>query len=192
MSAQTSDIAVNAATAELFKVARTPAALAALGVDGVIPYIKKLGFYNMKAKNLVEMARLLNERHAGEVPRDADLLTELPGIGRKSANVLLNAIWGEAVIGVDTHVQRVANRIGICDTKDVVATERVLMARTEPRHLQHADAWLTLFGRYACKAKKPVCPRCPIASLCVYPDKTADDGAPAPDAPLVPPPVRPF
>ena len=172
LSAQATDVGVNKATRKLFKVANTPAAIAALGVEGLKPYIATIGLFNTKAANVVAMAHQLLERHAGEVPRDRDALQALPGVGRKTANVVLNTAFGEPTIAVDTHIFRVANRTGLAPGKDVRAVEDAL-EKVVPRHyLQDAHHWLILHGRYICMARKPDCPHCPIRDICRYPDKT--------------------
>jgi endonuclease-3 len=166
LSAQCTDANVNKATAKLFPVARTPQAIAALGVAGITPYIRSIGLFNAKAKHLVELSRLLIERHGGAVPRSRDELTALPGVGRKTANVVLNVWWGEPTIAVDTHAHRVANRTGIAQTRTPEQTERVLEARIPERHKRHAHAYLVLHGRYTCTARAPRCEPCPIGRWC--------------------------
>jgi len=180
LSAHTTDRSVNAATRKLFAVANTPQAIAALGVDGVRPYLKSVGLYNMKSKNLIGIARQLVAQHAGEVPSDRAALEALPGVGRKTANIILNTVFGEATIGVDTHIFRVANRTGLAPGKTPLAVEEALLATTPPSYLKDAHHWLLLHGRYVCLARKPLCPRCIIADLCEYPHKT----------PPAPPPRR--
>lgn len=166
LSAQCTDANVNKATAKLFAVARTPSAIAALGAEGITPYIRSIGLYNAKAKNLAELSRLLLERHGGAVPRDRDALTALPGVGRKTANVVLNVWFGEPTIAVDTHALRVSNRLGICRTTTPDATEQVLLARIPERHRRHVHAYLVLHGRYTCTARAPRCGSCPVAAWC--------------------------
>ena len=174
LSAQATDVSVNKATGPLFARANTPAAIAALGVAGLTPYIRQIGLFNTKAKNIVATSRLLIERHGGEVPRDRDALEALPGVGRKTANVVLNVAFGEPTIAVDTHVFRVANRTGLAPGKTVRAVEDAL-ARDVPRaYRQHAHHWLILHGRYICTARRPRCGKCPIARLCEYDAKTRD------------------
>ena len=174
LSAQATDVSVNKATGPLFARANTPAAIAALGVAGLTPYIRQIGLFNTKAKNIVATSRLLIERHGGEVPRDRDALEALPGVGRKTANVVLNVAFGEPTIAVDTHVFRVANRTGLAPGKTVRAVEDAL-ARDVPRaYRQHAHHWLILHGRYVCTARRPRCGECPIARLCEYDAKTRD------------------
>jgi endonuclease-3 len=172
LSAQATDKSVNKATAELFRAANTPAAVLALGIKGLSAYIKSIGLYNAKAKNIVAMSRLLLERHAGEVPTTREALEELPGVGRKTANVILNTAFGHATIAVDTHIFRVANRTGIAPGKTVREVEEKLMKFVPPEFRQDAHHWLILHGRYVCKARRPGCPVCIIADLCEYRHKT--------------------
>jgi endonuclease-3 len=172
LSAQATDKSVNKATAALFRVANTPAALLALGVDGLSPYIKSIGLYNSKAKNIIGACRLLLERHAGAVPSSREELEHLPGVGRKTANVILNTAFGEATIAVDTHIFRVANRTGLAPGKTVRAVEEKLLKFVPPEYLQDAHHWLILHGRYVCKARNPACPACPIEDLCEYRHKS--------------------
>jgi endonuclease-3 len=172
LSAQATDKSVNKATAELFRTANTPAAVLALGVKGLSKHIKSIGLYNGKAKNIIAMSQLLLERHAGEVPALRDALEELPGVGRKTANVILNTAFGQATIAVDTHIFRVANRTGIAPGKTVREVEEKLMKFVPPEFRQDAHHWLILHGRYVCKARRPACPVCIIADLCEYRHKT--------------------
>jgi endonuclease-3 len=172
LSAQATDKGVNKATAELFRVANTPAAVLALGTKGLSKYIKSIGLYNAKAKNIIAMSRLLLERHAGEVPRTREALEELPGVGRKTANVILNTAFGQATIAVDTHIFRVANRTGIAPGKTVREVEEKLMKFVPLEFRLDAHHWLILHGRYVCKARRPACPVCIIADLCEYRHKT--------------------
>ncbi|MFC0718227.1 endonuclease III [Luteimonas padinae] len=176
LSAQATDVGVNKATRRLFPVANTPAAIAALGEDGLKPYIDTIGLYNAKAANVVAMAKLLIERHGGEVPRTREALEALPGVGRKTANVVLNTAFGQPTMAVDTHIFRVSNRTGLAQGKDVRAVEDRLLRRVPAAYLQDAHHWLILHGRYVCKARRPECPACVIRDLCTYPDKTP--GAP--------------
>ena len=176
LSAQATDVGVNKATRRLFPVANTPAAIAALGEDGLKPYINTIGLYNAKAANVVAMAKLLIERHGGEVPRTREALEALPGVGRKTANVVLNTAFGQPTMAVDTHIFRVSNRTGLAPGKDVRAVEDRLLRRVPAAYLQDAHHWLILHGRYVCKARRPECPACVIRDLCTYPDKTP--GAP--------------
>jgi endonuclease-3 len=173
LSAQATDAGVNKATRALFKVADTPQKMAALGVEGLIPYIKTIGLFRNKAKNVIALSRKLVEEHGGEVPRDRDVLETLPGVGRKTANVVMNVAFGEPTMAVDTHVFRVANRIGLVKSKTPLDTEKQLMRVIPPEYGVPAHHWLILHGRYLCKARKPECHRCPIRDLCRYSDKTA-------------------
>jgi len=172
LSAQATDKSVNKATAELFRAAKTPAAVLALGVKGLSKYIKSIGLYNGKAKNIIAMSRLLLERHGGEVPSSRESLEELPGVGRKTANVMLNTAFGHATIAVDTHIYRVANRTGIAPGKTVREVEEKLMKFVPLEFRLDAHHWLILHGRYVCKARRPACPVCIIADLCEYRHKT--------------------
>lgn len=173
LSAQATDVGVNKATRRLFPVANTPAAIAALGEEGLKPYINTIGLYNAKAANVAAMARLLLERHGGEVPRTREELEALPGVGRKTANVVLNTAFGEPTMAVDTHIFRVANRTGLAPGKDVRAVEDRLMKVVPAEFMQDAHHWLILHGRYVCKARKPDCPQCVIRDLCRFKDKTS-------------------
>ena len=166
LSAQATDKSVNLATAKLWPVANTPQAILALGVDGLIPYIRTIGLYQNKARNVIALCQQLIERHGGEVPDDRAALEALPGVGRKTANVVLNVAFGHPTIAVDTHVQRVANRLGIATSEAVEQTEAVLLARTPKQHLLHAHHYLILHGRYTCTARAPKCPICPVAAWC--------------------------
>ena len=168
LSAQSTDIGVNKATAKLFPVANTPAAIAALGVEGLKPFIATLGLYNAKAKHVVALSEGLLSKHAGEVPTTRAALEALPGVGRKTANVVLNTLYGEAVMAVDTHIFRVANRTGMAPGKTVRQVEDGLMKRVPAWALRHAHHWLILHGRYICKARSPQCRACPIVDLCSY------------------------
>jgi len=172
LSAQATDVGVNKAMRKLFPVANTPQAILALGEDGLKRYISTIGLYNAKAKNVVALCRLLIEQHGGEVPRTREALEALPGVGRKTANVLLNTAFGEPTIAVDTHIFRVANRTGLAPGKDVRAVEDKLEKVVPAEFKQDAHHWLILHGRYVCKARKPACPICPIRDLCRYKDKT--------------------
>lgn len=172
LSAQATDVSVNKATRKLYAVANTPAAIYALGVDGLIPYIQTIGLYRTKAKNVIETCRLLLERHHGEVPRSREALEALPGVGRKTANVVLNTAFGEPTIAVDTHIFRVSNRTGIAPGKNVDEVEQKLM-KLVPEEFRHdAHHWLILHGRYTCIARKPQCWNCMIADLCEFKEKT--------------------
>jgi endonuclease III len=172
LSAQATDKSVNKATAVLFRVANTPAALAALGVEGLSPFIKSIGLYNTKARNIIAACRLLLEQHAGEVPASREELERLPGVGRKTANVVLNTAFGADTIAVDTHIFRVANRTGLARGKTVLAVEEKLLKFVPSEYLKDAHHWLILHGRYICKARNPACPICPIEDLCEYRHKT--------------------
>lgn len=172
LSAQATDRSVNLATTPLFRVARTPDAMLALGVEGLSPLIKSIGLYNTKAKNIIATCRMLLERHGGEVPRDRAALEALPGVGRKTANVILNVAFGEPTIAVDTHVFRVANRTGLARGATPLAVETRLLATVPEQFRQHAHHWLILHGRYVCTARRPRCPECPIAQRCEYKNKT--------------------
>jgi endonuclease-3 len=180
LSAQATDKSVNKVTPALFAAAPTPEALVKLGVEGVSRYIKSIGLYNSKARNLVAAARMLVERHGGQVPRDREALEQLPGVGRKTANVILNVAFGEPTIAVDTHIFRVANRTGLAPGRTPAEVEARLMEVVPPEFRQHAHHWLILHGRYVCKARRPNCPECIIADLCEYPHKTPPAGARAP------------
>ena len=172
LSAQATDVSVNKATAKLFPVANTPAAILALGEEGLKGYIKTIGLFNSKAKNIINTCAALVAEHGGEVPRDREALEALPGVGRKTANVILNTAFGEPTIAVDTHIFRVANRIGLAPGANVRAVEDELVRVTPDEFKRHAHHWLILHGRYVCKARKPNCPACIIANLCEYKDKT--------------------
>jgi endonuclease-3 len=174
LSAQATDRSVNIATRRLYPRANTPAAILALGTDGLTPYIRHIGLYNAKAKNVLETCRLLLERHGGEVPRERAQLEALPGVGRKTANVVLNVAFGEPTLAVDTHVFRVANRTGLAPGRTPLAVEQKLLKVTPPRFLRHAHHWLILHGRHVCLARKPKCWQCVIAAWCTYRPKTPD------------------
>ena len=166
LSAQATDKSVNIATNKLFPVANTPATIAALGEEGLIPYIRTIGLFRTKAKNVIALCRLLIEHHAGEVPSTRTELEALPGVGRKTANVVLNVAFGQPTIAVDTHVHRVANRLGICRSTTPEATEQALLKRTPVQHLLHAHHYLILHGRYTCTARAPQCATCVISARC--------------------------
>ena len=172
LSAQATDVGVNKATPALFAKASTPAEMAALGEAKVRRYIKTIGLYNTKAKNVVALSRLLIERHDGQVPRDRAALESLPGVGRKTANVVLNEAFGEETIAVDTHIFRVSNRTGLAPGKTPLEVEKGLMARTPPKWKRNAHHWLILHGRYQCKAPKPLCETCVVNDLCRFKGKT--------------------
>lgn len=174
LSAQATDKSVNKATIKLFRVANTPASILALGVPGLSAYIKSIGLYNGKAKNIIATCQLLLERHGGEVPRTREALEQLPGVGRKTANVILNTAFGQPTMAVDTHIFRVANRTGLAPGKTVRAVEEKLLKVVPPEFLRDAHHWLILHGRYVCKARNPACPTCAIADLCEYRRKTKE------------------
>jgi endonuclease-3 len=172
LSAQATDLSVNKATEPLFKVVKTPGEMVALGERRLIPYIKTIGLFRTKAKNVINLSRLLIEKHGGEVPRDHAALQELPGVGRKTANVVMNVAFGEATIAVDTHIFRVGNRTGLAPGKNPLEVELKLLKRVPEEFRLHAHHWLILHGRYTCKARKPECPRCVVADFCKYKAKT--------------------
>lgn len=172
LSAQATDKSVNLATAKLFPVADTPQKMLALGQDGLEPFVKSIGLYKSKAKHLIATCRLLIEQHDSEVPHSREALEKLPGVGRKTANVILNTAFGEPTIAVDTHIFRVANRIGIAPGKTVLEVEKNLLKFVAPEFRHDAHHWLILHGRYVCKARKPDCPHCLINDLCEYKEKT--------------------
>jgi endonuclease-3 len=176
LSAQATDAGVNRATPGLFAAADTPEKMVALGEAGIRDRIKTIGLFNTKAKNVFTLSQMLVERHGGEVPRDRPALEALPGVGRKTANVVLNVAFGEATIAVDTHIFRVSNRTGLAPGKTPDAVEARLMKVVPAQYRQHAHHWLILHGRYICVARKPRCPECPIADLCGYKDKTKGIG----------------
>jgi endonuclease III len=172
LSAQATDVGVNKATRKLYPVANTPQAILELGEEGLKRYISTIGLFNAKAKNVIALCRLLIERHGGEVPHSREALEALPGVGRKTANVVLNTAFGEPTIAVDTHIFRVANRTGLAPGKDVRAVEARLEKVIPAEFKQDAHHWLILHGRYVCKARKPDCPHCAIRDLCGYKHKT--------------------
>jgi endonuclease-3 len=172
LSAQATDKSVNLATRGLFAAAPTPEAMVGLGEEGVANHIKTIGLYRNKARNTIALSRQLLERHGGEVPHDRAALEALPGVGRKTANVVLNTVFGDPVIAVDTHIFRLANRTGLAPGKDVAAVEHALMRRIPKEYLKDAHHWLILHGRYVCTARKPACGSCIVRDLCEYPDKT--------------------
>jgi endonuclease III len=174
LSAQATDKSVNLATAELFRVAKTPQAMLGLGRKGLERYIKRIGLYRTKAKNLIATCKLLMERHGGAIPQTREELEQLPGVGRKTANVLLNTAFGQPTIAVDTHIFRVANRTGIAPGKNVRVVETKLLKFTPEEFRLGAHHWLILHGRYVCKARKPECPKCLIRDLCEYKHKTVN------------------
>lgn len=172
LSAQSTDVGVNRATRGLFAAARTPAGILALGEDGVRRHIRTLGLFNAKAKNVIATCKLLLERHGGEVPAEREALEALPGVGRKTANVVLNTAFGQPTMAVDTHIFRVSNRTGIAKGKTVLEVEKRLLRLVPEPFLQDAHHWLILHGRYVCKARRPACPDCLIRDLCEYRSKT--------------------
>jgi len=179
LSAQATDVGVNKATRRLFPVANTAASILALGEEGLKPYIATIGLFNAKAKNVIATCRILVEQYGGEVPRSREALESLPGVGRKTANVVLNTAFGEPTMAVDTHIFRVSNRTGLAPGKDVRAVEDKLVKVVPKEFMLDAHHWLILHGRYVCKARKPDCPQCVIRDLCRFPDKTPGDaGAP--------------
>jgi endonuclease-3 len=174
LSAQATDKSVNLATDQLYKKANTPERMVKLGVAGLEDYIKRIGLFRTKAKNVIELSRLLLEKHCGAVPQNREALEALPGVGRKTANVVLNTAFGQPTVAVDTHIFRVANRTGIAPGKDVLTVEEKLLKFTPPEYLHNAHHWLILHGRYVCLARKPGCPRCLIRDLCEFRPKTKD------------------
>ena len=172
LSAQATDVGVNKATVKLFPAAPTPAAMQALGEDGLIDYIKTIGLFRTKAKNVIATCRLLLERHGGEVPEDRAALEALPGVGRKTANVVLNTAFGHPTIAVDTHIFRLGNRTGLAPGKTVEEVEKKLLRVTPVEFRKDAHHWLILHGRYVCKARKPECGRCVVVDLCGFKGKT--------------------
>jgi endonuclease III len=171
LSAQATDKSVNLATRKLYPVANTPQALAALGEAKLTEYIKTIGLFRTKAKNVIALSKLLLEKHGGQVPRTREELEELPGVGRKTANVVLNVAFGEETMAVDTHIFRVCNRTGLAPGKDPLAVELQLEKGVPKEFRLHAHHWLILHGRYTCIARKPLCYKCPVYDLCAFPDK---------------------
>jgi endonuclease-3 len=172
LSAQATDRGVNLATRKLFPVANTPQALLALGPEGLAGYVRTIGLYPTKVKNILATCRILLEQYGGEVPRDREALEALPGVGRKTANVVLNSAFGEPTMPVDTHIFRVANRLGLVKSTTTRGVEEQLLATVPDEYLLDAHHWLLLHGRYVCKARAPECQRCPVVDLCEYRDKT--------------------
>ena len=172
LSAQATDRSVNLATRKLFAVARTPASILALGVEGLIPYIQTIGLFRSKARHLIETCRLLQLESDAQIPNTRDALERLPGVGRKTANVVLNTAFGQETMAVDTHIFRVANRTGLAPGKTPLAVELGLLRRIPQPFLRNAHHWLILHGRYICKARRPDCWRCPVIDLCKFKDKT--------------------
>jgi endonuclease-3 len=184
LSAQATDVSVNKATAGLFKVADTPEKMAALGEEKIGGYIKAIGLWRGKAKNVAALSEALIRDHGGKVPEDHAALTKLPGVGRKTANVVLNSAFGHSTLAVDTHIFRIGNRLGIAPGKTPDEVERAFLKIIPGEYLRHAHHWLILHGRYVCKARRPECERCVIADLCKSPEKTSD--VPAPLVPIEP------
>jgi endonuclease III len=180
LSAQATDVSVNRATETLFAEASTPEAMVRLGVDGIARHIRSIGLWQGKARNLVELSRQLIETHGGEVPREREALERLPGVGRKTANVVLNVAFGESTMAVDTHIFRLGNRTGIAPGATPRAVEDALVRRVPAEFLRNAHHWLILHGRYVCKARLPECWRCVAAEWCRYPDKTPQPLVPVP------------
>ena len=176
LSAQATDVSVNKAMRRLFPVANTPQAILELGIDGLTSYIRTIGLYRMKAKNLMQTCRLLVEEHGGEVPRTREPLESLPGVGRKTANVVLNTAFGEETMAVDTHIFRVGNRTGLATGKNPLEVELKLLKRVPPAYRADAHHWLILHGRYVCIARKPLCWKCAVARYCDYRPKSQPPG----------------
>ncbi|MBF0248153.1 MAG: endonuclease III [Alphaproteobacteria bacterium] len=172
LSAQATDVGVNKATKTLFAIADTPQKMLDLGLDGLKEHIKTIGLYNTKAKNVIALSELLINDFGGEVPRDRAALERLPGVGRKTANVVLNVCWGEPTMAVDTHIFRVSNRTGLAPGTTPLAVEKKLLKVVPAEFMVHAHHWLILHGRYVCKARKPACPVCVVGDLCRFKDKT--------------------
>jgi endonuclease III len=176
LSAQATDVGVNRATAPLFKQVQTPAQMVALGEARLKDFIKTIGLFNTKAKNVIALSEILVREHGGQVPRDRDVLEQLPGVGRKTANVVLNVAFGEPTMAVDTHVFRVSNRTGLAPGKTPLEVETKLLKVVPPEYGRHAHHWLILHGRYTCMARKPLCPTCIVRDLCAYKEKTPGPG----------------
>lgn len=174
LSAQATDVSVNKATATLFRIANTPQALLQLGQEGLEEHIRTIGLYRSKARHIMQTCQILIDRYNGDVPHSREALQALPGVGRKTANVVLNTAFGELTIAVDTHVLRVSNRTGLAPGKNPLEAERKLLKRVPEEYLQHAHHWLILHGRYVCKARTPECWRCAVADCCDYKPKTAN------------------
>ncbi len=179
MSAQSTDKGVNRATQDLFKIADTPEKMVALGEKKLTAHIKTIGFFRVKARNVIALSKALIENYGSEVPKTREALEALPGVGRKTANVILNVIYGEGTIAVDTHVFRVSNRTGLAPGKTVLDVEKMLDKRVPGKYRLHAHHWLILHGRYTCVARKPKCPVCVVRDICLYPDKTSEGPPPA-------------
>jgi endonuclease III len=184
LSAHTTDKSVNAATRKLFPIANTPQAIFDLGEEGVKEYLKTVGLYNSKARNLIGLCREILQKHGGQVPADRASLEALPGVGRKTASIILNMVFGQMDIAVDTHIFRVANRTGLAPGKNPREVEEGLVANTPDEYKKNAHHWLLLHGRYVCTARKPACPKCIINDLCEYPDKTPASQLQKSDAPV--------
>ena len=180
LSAQATDVSVNKATRQLYREANTPEAILALGLDGLKSHVKTIGLYNSKAENIIKTCGILVAEHGSEVPRTREALEALPGVGRKTANVVLNTAFGEPVMAVDTHIFRFSNRTGFAPGKNVLQVERKLMKVVPPDFIRNAHHWLILHGRYVCTARKPKCGACVIRDLCEYRRKTDDPGRPGP------------
>jgi endonuclease-3 len=172
LSAQATDVSVNKATEKLYAVARTPQQIVELGEERLAGYIRTIGLYRTKARNVIKLSQMLIEHHGGEVPADREALEKLPGVGRKTANVVLNVAFGEETIAVDTHIFRVGNRTGLAPGKTPLDVELALLKRVPPQYKRHAHHWLILHGRYVCKARKPDCPGCVVNDLCGFRAKT--------------------
>ncbi len=172
LSAQATDVGVNKATGPLFKKVKTPEAMLKLGEEGLRGYIKSIGLFNTKAKNVIKLSQMLIDEHGGKVPEDRDALEKLPGVGRKTANVVMNIAFGAPTIAVDTHIFRVSNRTGLAPGKTVLAVEKKLEKVTPDHWKRHAHHWLILLGRYVCKARKPECQRCVVRDICAFKGKT--------------------
>ncbi|MEQ9146223.1 MAG: endonuclease III [Parvibaculaceae bacterium] len=172
LSAQATDVGVNKATKELFRKVDTPEKMVKLGEAGLRDHIKTIGLYRNKAKNVIALSKILIEKHGSQVPHDRDALEALPGVGRKTANVVLNEAFGEETIAVDTHIFRVANRTGLAPGKNVLEVEQKLLKRVPPKYLRYAHHWLLLHGRYVCKARKPDCASCKVVPYCTFKAKT--------------------
>jgi endonuclease-3 len=184
LSAQATDKGVNKATAPLFKAATTPEQMLALGEAGLTEYVKTIGLYRGKAKNVIALSKILVESHGGKVPKDREALQALPGVGRKTANVVLNVAFGQPTIAVDTHIFRVSNRTGLAPGKDVLEVEQGLEKVVPDKYRLHAHHWLILHGRYTCVARKPLCPTCVVRDLCRFKEKTKEAAPVKPKAPV--------
>jgi len=184
LSAQATDKGVNKATAPLFKAVTTPEQMLALGEAGLTEYVKTIGLYRGKAKNVIALSKILVENHGGKIPKDREALEALPGVGRKTANVVLNVAFGQPTIAVDTHIFRVSNRTGLAPGKDVLEVEQRLEKVVPDQYRLHAHHWLILHGRYTCVARKPLCPTCVVRDLCRFKEKTKELSAQKPKAPV--------